>query len=155
MSNAPSPDLSETPTLLQLLKRADQFLDEDQQQKKFVELGKAFYHVFHSGAEPGKPQPVSSQLRNLQQIATTAPRFSEIEAFVKRQMGRGTKDAQHWREVGESILEQLALLRRKAAELTSDCSQQFLLRQHLARGWIRIVVGGYMFEKARTEMGKT
>ncbi|MCS7239304.1 MAG: hypothetical protein NZ899_13710, partial [Thermoguttaceae bacterium] len=133
--------LAELP--VQLKRKADQFLDDEAQQQSFADLGQKFYRAFHPKShEEGKSgkkksPPVSSQLRNLQQIAVSAARFSEIEDFVKHQMGRSTKSAEPWRQVGEKILEQLQALRKKAREFAdSNKEQEFLLRQYLARGWI-------------------
>jgi hypothetical protein len=140
---------------LHLVRKADEFLDEEAQQKKFADLGRKFYKAFSekAGGRSGESQPVSSQLRNLQQIAVSASRFWDIPNFVKRQMGRAGKTAEPWRQVGEEILEQLEDLANHASKLSNDPKHRFLLRLYLARGWIRAMVGGYMFEKARSEMG--
>lgn len=142
---------------LDLIRKADEFLDDEKNRTEFIDGGKDFYRHFHSkpaqsSSGEKKGGPVSSQLRNLQQMAVSSVRFSDIEDFVKRQMGRGGKSSMPWRQVGEKILGQLEKLRKKASELTSDPHEQFLLRQYLARGWIRAFVGGYMLAKALDEM---
>jgi hypothetical protein len=155
--NANLPEEQQSVVLpLNLVRKADQFLDDETQQKRFADLGRKIYDAFsgENGGRPGESAPVSSQLRNLQQIAVSASRFSEIANFVKRQMGRTGKVAERWRKVGEEILNQLEQLEQQAARLAGNQTQRFLLRLYLARGWIRAVVGGYMFEKALREMGK-
>ena len=46
-------------------------------------------------------EKISSQVRNLQQISCSAPRFADIEDFVKNQMGKGDKNSKKWKAVGD------------------------------------------------------
>jgi hypothetical protein len=133
------------PTLAQ---KADEYLDGPMHEKA-NELGQQLYRIFGT-AQGGY---VSTQVRNLQQNAVSATRLGDIEDFVKNQMGRGGS-ARDWQQIGPRLLEQLADLRHKAQNLASGHStvQEHLLRLYLARGWIRAVIGGYMYAKACQEM---
>src|SRR5262245_6685364 len=96
--------------MTQLLQKADSFLDREEQHKAAAELGEFFYREF--GADPeGR---ISSQVRNLQQMAVSATRFADIEDFVKNQMGRKTGAYKEWRRVGDEALRQLGDLRQAA-----------------------------------------
>lgn len=129
-----------------LLQQADAFLDEEAQRQQARRLGERLWKVF-----PPAKERVSTQIRNLQQIVVSATRFSDIEDFVKNQMGR-ERTGREWREVGEEVLQQLQNLRQQAARWTTDPHQQLTLRLHLARGWVRAVVGAYLYAKAHQEM---
>lgn len=130
------------------LKKADVYLDD--QYRSFEELGKQLHQVF--GSEKGKKDNVSSQVRNLQQIASTATRFSDIECFIKNQMGRGSNDNE-WRRCGDSLLKSLQELRQQANQIEKDDRElQRQLRLHLARGWARAIVSAYLYQKAIQEM---
>lgn len=132
----------------ELVQKADSFLDTDKQHQAAEQLGERLFKTF--GAD--KEGRVSSQIRNLQQMAVSATRFADIEDFIKNQMGRKAGAYQEWREVGEEMLKQLSQLRKAAEAFTSDERQRLLLRLHLARGWVRAVVGAYLYAKARKEM---
>jgi hypothetical protein len=82
----------------------------------------------------------------------SATRFADIEDFVKNQMGRNAGPYREWRQVGDTILQQLRELRKAADQFTPDPGQRLLLRLHLARGWVRAVVGAYLYAKAHKEM---
>jgi hypothetical protein len=131
----------------ELLQQVDSFLDTDQQHQAAVQLGERLYAVF--GSDKGQ---VSSQVRYLQQMVVSATRFADIEDFVKNQMGRQAGAYREWRQVGDDILGQLQTLRHQADKMSRDQGQRLLLRLHLARGWIRAVVGAYMYAKAQREM---
>jgi len=137
-----------TESLTDLIRRADLYLDTPAQSERYTELGEDFYNFFGSDQKR-----VSSQVRNLQQIVVSARRLGDIEAFVKNQMGKAT-GSQQWRQIGESVLEHLKLLRKKADELSADEVQRLPLRLHLAREWVRTVVGAYLYAKALNEMQK-
>lgn len=125
---------------------ADRYLDAEAQLTAFRELGDRLFDVF--GADQDR---VSSQVRNLQQIAVSARRLSDIEAFVKNQMGKKSgSDA--WRQIGDRLLQQLADLREAANRIATDEGQRLLLRLYLARGWVKAVVGAYLYAKALREM---
>lgn len=132
----------------ELLQQADSFLDTDQQHQAATQLGQQMYETFRSDME-GR---VSSQIRNLQQIVVSATRFVDIEDFIKNQMGRNAGAYKEWRRIGNQVLKQLEALRRKANDWTNDEGQRLLLRLHLARGWIRAVIGAYLYAKAQDEM---
>ena len=134
----------------ELLTGADGFLDDDNQYQATAALGREFYDEF--GAE--KDGHISSQLRNLQQIAVSAPRFADIEDFVKHQMGRKTGAYKEWRRVGVKIIEKLKLLRDEGNKISTDEQERLLLRLYLARGWVRALVGAYMYAKALKEMNQ-
>ncbi len=125
-------------------RKLDRELEQPDRRAAYEQLGEALYRAF------GGTENVSTQVRNLQQTAATARRFADIEAFVKNQMGRNTKDAKAWREpgVGQTVLDQLAELReiaRQHAETDEDAQAN---RFWLARNWVRVVVGAYLYEKA-------
>jgi hypothetical protein len=131
-----------------VLHKADEFLDTEKQHDAATELGKLFFATF--GAE--KEGRISTQVRNLQQMAVTATRFADIEDFVKNQMGRKAGAYREWRAVGKETLDQLKELRRAAEGLTKDEGERLLVRLHLARAWARAVVGAYLYGKAMKEM---
>lgn len=130
------------------LKAADDFLDADQQLRTFQDLGKELFAVFGTDRE-GR---ISSQIRNLQQIAISARRLADVEDFIKNQMGKTTQASRDWRKVGDRVLQQLDLLRQQANAIAQAEDQRLLLRLHLVRGWVRAVVGAYLYEKAQKEM---
>jgi hypothetical protein len=136
----------------ELLQAADSFLDTDEQHEAARQLGWRLFETF--GAD--KEGRVSTQVRNLQQMAVSATRFADVEDFVKNHMGKEKLDKQKkpgpWRQTGDNILEQLKKLRAQANQLTSDEGQRLLLRLHLARGWVRAVVSAYLYAKAQKEM---
>ncbi len=134
----------------ELIHQADSFLDREDVHHKAVQLGQQLFETFGS-KEKGKGQ-VSSQIRNLQQTVVSATRFADIEDFVKNQMGRNAGPYREWRQVGDTILQQLRELRKAADQFTPDPGQRLLLRLHLARGWVRAVVGAYLYAKAHKEM---
>jgi hypothetical protein len=129
-----------------LIDEADKYLDADAQLTEFRKTGERLFKVF--GADEGR---VSTQIRNLQQITVSVRRLSDIEAFIKNQMGKKT-GANEWREVGSDLLAQLDKIRAKANQLSTDEGQRLLLRVYLARGWVKAVVGAYLYAKARQEM---
>jgi|DewCreStandDraft_5_1066085.scaffolds.fasta_scaffold03856_7 hypothetical protein len=132
----------------ELIQKADGFLDQDQQHQAAIRLGERMYDVF---TKQNKERGMA-QIRNLQQIAVSATRFADIEDFVKNQMGRNAGAYEEWRQVGDEVLQQLETLRRAVNDWTNDEGQRLLLRLHLARGWVRAVVGAYLYRKAQREM---
>ncbi len=127
----------------ELIRKVDCRIDELHDQ--FVHLGARFFDSF--GSDRGK---ISTQVRNLQQIACSAVRFADIEDFVKNQMGK--KDKQEWKAVGDEALKQLSQLRSYSEEVASDASDRMAVRQRLARGWVRAVVGEYLYRLAHLQM---
>src|SRR6266498_4762012 len=95
----------------ELLRQADGFLDEDGQHAATTELGQRVFLVFG----PDEKGHISTQVRNLQQLAVSVTRFADIEDFVKNQMGKEKLDKQKkpgpWRQTGDAILKQLGRLR--------------------------------------------
>ncbi len=130
-----------------LIHQADAF-SEQQQRSAAQRLGRRLFEVFQSD----KQGRVSTQVRNLQQMVISATRLADIEDFVKQQMGRGKGPCKEWRQVGDEVLEQLQGLREAANRLASHEGQRLALRLHLARTWIRDVVGAYLYAKAQKEM---
>lgn len=125
-----------------LIGKVDCYVDENHE--KFSSLGAKFFEIF--GSEKGK---ISSQVRNLQQIACSAIRFADIEDFVKNQMGKGDKK---WMALGNDVLKQLARLRKLSQDLTADEYDRMALRLRLARGWVQAVVGEYLYRLALQRM---
>lgn len=125
-----------------LIRAADRCIDERHHQ--FSDLGRQLFEQF--GSDRGK---VSTQVRNLQQIACSAVRFADIEDFVKNQMGKGDPK---WKAVGGGVLEQLSQLRDYSKEIEGDAADRMAVRLRLARGWARAVVCEYSYRLARQQM---
>jgi hypothetical protein len=94
-------------------------------------------------------------VRNLQQIALSATRLADVEDFIKNQMGKTTRSSGDWRRVGGQALGQLKQLREQAQTIGSDEPQRLRVRLHLVRGWVRAVVGAYLYAKAQVEMERS
>ena len=129
----------------ELARQADRYIDDSHE--NFAELGQRFFEEF--GYDHKANRGVSTQVRNLQQIALSARRFVDIEDFVKNQMGKRTNQ---WPAVGDEVLSQLKVLRQESRNLSEDRAQEFLLRLHLARGWVNVVVGEYLYQVAQSRM---
>ena len=127
---------------MELIQAADRFVDERHNQ--FAEMGGRFFDQF--GSDQGK---VSTQVRNLQQIACSATRFADVEDFVKNQMGKGN---QSWKAVGSGALEQLSQLRDSSEDIAAAADDRMAVRLRLVRGWARAVVGEYQYRLARQQM---
>ncbi len=132
----------------ELMRKADQVLDRDEQRRRAHELGQHLFQQFPSD-EQGH---VSTQVRNLQRVAVSATRLADIEDFVKQQMGRGKGPQKEWCQVGGKVLEQLQGLREAANGLATEEGQRLALRLYLARAWVRAVIGAYLYAKAQKEM---
>ncbi|HBJ36650.1 MAG TPA: hypothetical protein DDZ51_18215 [Planctomycetaceae bacterium] len=141
----------------ELIDWANDYLENDQRHAQFEALGASCFGVF--GAEQGK---VSTQVRNLQSIVNTAVRFADIEFFIKNQLGRDNDAAKKWARLAPHPLEQLKQLADETNPAGQCCSvpgslqasaKELVvpLRLYLAQGWVRGVVGGYMFAKAQRE----
>ena len=128
----------------ELARQADRYIDD--RHEDFAELGQRFFEEFGYDHRANR---VSTQVRNLQQIALSARRFVDIEDFVKNQMGKRTNK---WPVVGEEVLNQLKVLRRESRNMSKDRVQEFLLRLHLARGWAKVVVSEYLYQVAHSQM---
>ena len=128
----------------ELARQADRYIDDSHED--FAELGQRFFEAF---GYDHKANRLSTQVRNLQQITLSARRFVDIEDFVKNQMGKRTNK---WPAVGEEVLSQLKALRRESRDMSEDRAQEFLLRLHLARGWVNVVVGEYLYQVAQSQM---
>ncbi len=140
-----------------LIQATDRYIDENHED--FSELGKRFFDVFSYDRSNDN---TSTQVRNLQQITCSATRFADIEDFVKNQMGKERQDDGNprWRALGDDgqalgdeILQKLNQLREKSLELDEDSANQMALRLRLARGWVRAVVGEYLYQVAFDQMG--
>ena len=133
-----------------LIQESDRYIDENHD--TFSELGQYFFNIFRYDR---RKQTVSAQVRNLQQITSSATRFADIEDFVKNQMGKEKVDDRNppkWKALGGDVLKQLERLRAKSQELDQDPHNQMALRLRLARGWVRAVVSAYLYEVALDQM---
>lgn len=128
----------------ELICKVDCYLDENHE--KFSSLGRRFFDEF--GSDKGK---ISTQVRNLQQIAGTATRFADVEDFVKNQMGKGDRK---WMALGNDVLKQLTRLRKFSQDLAADEYDRMALRLRLARGWARAVVSEYLYRLALRRMAE-
>ena len=132
---------------IEQIRKADSYIDEHH--GKFTQLGQELFGTFQY--EKDKNQ-LSTQIRNLQQIACSARRFADIEDFVKNQMGKEKGNSRKWRSVGPEVLQQLGDLRQASQQADADEEQRFLLRLQYARGWVRAVVGEYLYQVACDQM---
>ena len=135
--------------------KVDDYLDNQERQQAFAELGRSLYQVF--GIErSGRKRLISAQLRNLQQVVMSAERFSDIEIFIKSQMGKGNVTADKWMQVGQTALDQLGALREQGlpavAAAPSDEGTARKICLALARGWVGAVAGEYLYAKACEEL---
>ena len=133
-------------------RQADEYVEEHHE--TFARLGDRFFEEL-----PSSGNQISSQVRNLQQVVTTATRFVEVEDFVKNQMGKGRGTSKPWQKLGDEVLGQLLALRSaKALEPGvapgTPCpeGQQLQFRLRLARGWVRAVVSQYLYRFALQQM---
>jgi hypothetical protein len=126
-----------------LIQQADRYIEANHE--AFCKLGGRFFEVF--GYEKNR---ISTQIRNLQQITCSATRFADIEDFVKNQMGKEKTDSQpKWKVLGKDVLDALQQLREESQQLASDdAANQMAFRLRLARGWVRAVVGEYLYRVA-------
>ena len=135
-----------------LIQEVNLYIEDNHQ--TFSELGKRFFEEF---GYDEKRNNIRAQIRNLENITCSATRFTDIEDFVKNQMGKertGTQNPPKWKALGGEVLQQLKQLREKSQELDSDPYKQMVLRLHLARGWVNAVVGEYLYQVARDQMGE-
>ena len=133
----------------ELIQKTDCYIDENHE--AFSELGVRFFEVFGYDKDNNR---ISTQVRNLQQIACSATRFADIEDFVKNQMGKEQNEPK-WKRLGDGILKQLEQLRSESQKLDADPANQLALRLRLARGWVRAVVSEYLYRVALDQMGDT
>ena len=142
----------------ELIQKADCYIDN--KRDTFSELGDCFFEVFGYDKTNNR---INTQIRNLQQITCSATRFADIEDFVKNQMGKEDKDKPQWRNLGDNVLNGLKELRDTSQKFVPDDSgeqselseagmKQMTLRLRLARGWVRTVVGQYLYRVARDQM---
>ena len=135
----------------ELIQKADRYIDENHE--TFCELGGSFFDTFDYDRSNNR---INTQIRNLQQMACSATRFADIEDFVKNQMGKERTDTQpRWRALGNDVLQALQQLREESQKLDGDAANQMALRLRLARGWVRAVVGEYLYRVARDQIGAT
>ena len=131
-----------------LIQEANRYIEDKHQ--TFSELGGRFFDIFGYDKDNNR---IRAQIRNLENITCSAMRFTDIEDFVKNQMGKETKDKGEWRALGGEVLQQLKQLREKSQELDGDPYKQMALRLRLARGWVRAVVSEYFYQVALDQMG--
>ena len=135
----------------ELIQKANRYIDEHRE--TFSRLGQRFFDEF--GYDKGTNR-IKTQIRNLQQITCSATRFADIEDFVKNQMGKEKMGKQApWKALGQEVLKQLAQLRAQSEEFDTNPVNQMDLRLRLARGWVRAVVGEYLYRVALDQMGET
>ena len=135
----------------ELIQKANSYIDE--QRETFSRLGQRFFDEFGYDTKTNR---VKTQIRNLQQITCSATRFADIEDFVKNQMGKEKMGKQApWKALGQEVLGQLAQLRAQSEKFDTDPVNQMDLRLRLARGWVRAVVGEYLYRVALDQMGET
>ena len=135
----------------ELIQEANIYIDE--QRETFSRLGQRFFDEFGYDTKTNR---VKTQIRNLQQITCSATRFADIEDFVKNQMGKEKMGKQApWKALGQEVLKQLAQLRAQSEKFDTDAVNQMDLRLRLARGWVRAVVGEYLYRVALDQMGET
>lgn len=135
----------------ELIQKANSYIDE--QRETFSRLGQRFFDEFGYDTRTNR---IKTQIRNLQQITCSATRFADIEDFVKNQMGKEKMGKQApWKALGQEVLKQLAQLRAQSEEFDTDAVNQMDLRLRLARGWVRAVVGEYLYRVALDQMGET
>lgn len=135
----------------ELIQKANSYIDEHRE--TFSRLGQRFFDEF--GYDKGTNR-IKTQIRNLQQITCSATRFADIEDFVKNQMGKEKMGKQApWKALGQEVLKQLAQLRAQSEKFDTDPVNQMDLRLRLARGWVRAVVGEYLYRVALDQMGGT
>src|SRR4051794_38625498 len=98
------------------IRRVEDYLDREANHQRFEEQGLLVYQVFRE--DRGGRDNVSSQARNRRRVATSAARLSDVEDFIKNQMGKGSGAAKRWRQqgLGETLLDELKTLRKAAAE---------------------------------------
>lgn len=132
-----------------LIREVNLYIEENHQ--TFSELGKRFFEEF---GYDKKRNNIRAQIRNLENITCSATRFTDIEDFVKNQMGKEPKNRREWKALGGEVLQQLKQLRDKSQELDAKPYIQMALRLHLARGWVRAVVSEYLYCVARDQMGE-
>ena len=130
-----------------LIQEANRYIEDKHQ--TFSELGGRFFDIFGYDKDNNR---IRAQIRNLENITCSAMRFTDIEDFVKNQMGKETKDKGEWRALGGEVLQQLKQLREKSQELDDDPYKQMALRLRLARGWVRAVVSEYLYQVALDQM---
>ncbi len=70
----------------------------------------------------GEGKKGMTQVRNLENIAYSTDRLSDIYDFLKKQMGRPGKLGEHWRHegVGRELLDSLTWLRKQARKIAND-----------------------------------
>ncbi len=129
-----------------MTRAVDQYIDE--QHERFSDLGKLLFDTFGFDEKNNR---IATQVRNLQQVASSAVRFADIEDFVKNQMGKkGNKD---WQRIGDHVLKVLEKLRNQSTEMTDNPAEAMAVRLRLARGWVRAVVSEYLYQVAQKQMG--
>jgi hypothetical protein len=128
--------------------QADRYLEDHHE--AFEGLGRSLLAAF-----PPAKDRISTQVRNLQQVVTTATRFVDVEDFVKNQMGKDRSRDKPWHRAGPEILKQLETLRQEPAKTpgiptdeSAGSAEQLDYRLRLARGWVRAVVAEYLYRYA-------
>lgn len=102
-----------------------------------VDLARAIHQAFGRRG--------SSQMRGLENVIMTATRPSECENFVRIQSGRSTAVSQQWRNFADTMLDQLAQLRRRAGEIAEDEVARIQCHLALLRGWMRLLMAHYLY----------
>jgi hypothetical protein len=131
-----------------LIQEVNLYIEDNHQ--TFSKLGKRFFDIF--GYDNNR---IRAQIRNLENITCSATRFTDIEDFVKNQMGKEKIDERKWKKLGGEVLQQLKQLREKSQELDDNPYNQMDLRLRLARGWVRAVVSEYLYQVACDQIGES
>ena len=104
----------------------------------------------------------TSQVRNLETIAYTSDKISDITDLLKKVVGRDTK-SEHWGkgQVGKRIIQALEELRKTARTIASALKQRYpqafdddlARRVHLAlcREYIKHLAAHYLYQKPAVE----
>ncbi|RLJ03188.1 MAG: hypothetical protein DRP08_03820 [Candidatus Aenigmatarchaeota archaeon] len=102
----------------------------------------------------------TGQIRNLENIAYSTDRLSDIYDFLKKQMGRPGKLGQQWRHqgVGQELLDTLTGLRKRASATVKGVGQKYPQGVHrdterqvhlmLCREYLKHVAAHYLYTGA-------
>ena len=125
------------------LKAIDLHLEALYESKSTIDIGQKMADV----------ELKSSQIRNLENLAMSTRRFSEIINFIKNQTGKDKKG--RWPLIVDSLLHQLEDLENKAREIgKNNPGITFEVKRQLARGWVKQIVAHYFFADSKKKKDK-
>jgi hypothetical protein len=117
----------------------DRFLEEYYESGETKEAGKKM-------AKSGMKK---TQVRGLENLIVSTPRFSEIINYIKNQVGKGRDE---WQSAGPVLIRQLDHIERKAGDIAgNDPAGRMAVKLCLAKGWARQVVAHYLYEQNMKE----